>query len=132
MQGFGAGVHFEKLPEFFVAQLRELAVPDVVGCQLVLFLGAGFAHEDGNFVAREFAAEFSFAGGDGAVALGGPLGKSFEQIRGDSRQFEAVLAALDGVAQVPDFAGERVAINFGEIACAFKDVRRFEGEQPRV
>ena len=43
-----------------------------------------------------------------------------------------MLAAFDGVAELPNFAGERIAVDLGEIAGAFKDVRRFEGEEPGV
>ena len=117
-------------PEFDFADLRELALADVVRRQLVLFLGTGFADEDRDFVAQEFAAKFGFAACDGAVALRGTLGKAFEQIRRDSSQLKTVLAAFDGVAEVSNFAGEGIAVNLGEVAGAFKDVRRLQGEQP--
>jgi hypothetical protein len=109
--------------------LGKLTLPDLARSQFILLRGTVFPDEDRDFVAGEFAAQFSLAEGNGTVALLRPFGKPFQQVRGYAGEFESIRPPLNLVAQLMHLASERVAVNFREILGPFEDSRAFEGQQ---
>jgi hypothetical protein len=77
----GPGLERLKLRKFAFIHLGQLTLPDLIRGHLILFCRPVFAHEEGDFIAGEFAAEFGLADLDRSIALLGPFREAFEQIR---------------------------------------------------